>query len=286
MRHFLTKTFKVVGIVFFGILLVFLVLINLFFKPKSDEEIRSVFSENETLIYIENQNFSNKAIRVISSQKELDTTLPNFIFVHGSPGSALDFKRYFFDTDLNSKANLIAYDRVGYAPKSLGAVQTISFEADFLNSISSKLNISNTILVGYSYGGPIALASKKEYKKIVICAPAVYSEVEPMFWFLNFYKWKATRWLLPDLLKAASKEKLQHREDLKKFELKWNENPSEILAIHGDDDWIVPYSNSEYLEQQFSKEKFKILTLEDAGHELIWSRFDEIKSALLKVIKE
>ena len=286
MRRFFVRVFKVVGFIFFGILLVFLILINLFFKPKSDEEIRAIFSEAEKPIYIENQNFRDEGFRVISTRKELDTTLPILIFVHGSPGSALDFKRYFFDAALNSKANLIAYDRVGYAPLSVGSVQPISFEVDLLNSISSKLNISNTILVGYSYGGPIALASKNDYKKIVLCAPAVYSEVEPMFWFLNFYKWKATRWLLPNLLKAASKEKLQHPEDLKNFELKWSENPSEVLAIHGDNDWIVPHSNSEYLEQQFPKEKFELLTLRDTGHELIWSRFDEIKETLLKVIEE
>lgn len=286
MRRFLVRLLKVIGFIFFGIVLVFLVLFNLFFKPKSDVDIRNTFLEQQTEIHIQNLNFQGESFRIISTRKEIDTTLPNLIFVHGSPGSALDYKRYLFDAELNSKANLIAYDRVGYAPLSVGSIQTISFETDLLNSIIAEMDISKTILVGYSYGGPIALASKKEYKRIILCAPAVYSEVEPMFWFLNFYKWKATRWLLPDLLQAASKEKLQHQDDLKNFELNWSENPSEILAIHGDDDWIVPYSNSEYLEQQFPKEKFEMLTLEDAGHELIWSRFDEIKAALLKVIEE
>jgi pimeloyl-ACP methyl ester carboxylesterase len=286
MRNFLKKAAKLIGAIFFGLLIVLLILIYVFFKPKSDKEIRGFFEESNLNIKIDYENFQNKIFRVVSTRKKIDTTLPNLLFVHGSPGSAMDFKQYLLDKDLNAKANLIAFDRQGYNLESVGDIQSILFEAALLNYVTSKLDAKKTILVGYSYGGPVALASKKNYKKIVLCAPAVYSEVEPMFWFLNFYKWKATRWLMPDLLKAAAKEKLQHRTDLKTIEQNWNQNPSDIYVIHGDKDWIVPYENSLFIQKQFPEEQFKLITLNEASHDLIWSRFEEVKKELIKVIED
>jgi len=286
MRRFLIKTFKVVGYILVGLLVTILILINIFFKPKTDDDIRKIFSEGNITLQLKTRKFKDVNFRVILTRKELDTTLPNLVFIHGSPGSAMDFKRYLLDKDLNTKANLIAFDRVGYGKWNVGDIRKISFEVAMLNSLTSEMDISNTILVGYSYGAPVALASKKEYKKIVLCAPAVYSEVEPMFWMLNFYKWKVTRWLMPNLLKAASKEKLQHQNDLREFEQSWGDNASDIYVIHGDKDWIVPYENSLFIQNQFPKERFELITLKEAGHELIWSRFDEIKRELLKVIEE
>lgn len=278
----LKKILKVVLYLFLAILILFLVLIHFIFQPKTDEDIKESI-EGITLIH---KNFEGYSYRLISSKKELDTTLPNLLFVHGSPGSMLDYEAYFKDEELNQKANLISYERVGYGIDNVGDIQNIAFETSVLNSLTDSLGVSNTILAGYSYGGPITLASQKKYKKVVLLAPAVYSEVEPMFWFLNLYKWKATRWLMPKMLRSASKEKIQHQEDLRKHQENWNDNPSEIYAIHGDKDWIVPYGNSEFIQRQFDSSQFELLILEDAGHELIWSRFEEIKEELIKVIEE
>lgn len=107
-----------------------------------------------------------------------------------------------------------------------------------------------------------------------------------MFWFVNLYKWKITRWLVPKMLKSASIEKLQHQEDLRSFEQHWNDNPSEIHVVHGNKDWIVPYSNSTFIEQQFDTDKFELVTFEDAGHDLVWTRFEDVKNELIKVIEE
>ncbi|MFK5878602.1 MAG: alpha/beta hydrolase [Flavobacteriaceae bacterium] len=286
MQRFFKKLLKVVSILFFGLLLTFLILINIFFQPKSDDEIRTIFFEANAELKLEYQEFDGQQFRVISTRKELDTTLPNLIFIHGSPGSSMDFKKYLFDADLNSNANLIAFERVGYGVNNLGYIKNIDFEVSLLHSITKQLNINKTILVGYSYGGPIALASQNEYKKVILLAPAVNSEIEPMFWFLNFYKWGITRWMMPKMLQAASKEKLNHPTDLKNHEQRWNKNPSSVYVIHGDEDWIVPYENSTLLQKQFNADKFKLYTIKEAGHELIWSHFDEMKFELLKVIAE
>ena len=284
--RFVKKILKVFGIILFIILAISIILTNIFFKPKTNQDIQASFKDSNAEVYIKKNKFGTYTYRILSTRKEMDTTLPILVFVHGSPGSAMDFEKYLQDKELNEKANIYAYDRIGYGEENVGNVIPIATEIDLLNSITDSLGVSNTVLVGYSYGGPVALGSKRRYKKIVLPAAAVYSEVEPMFWALNFYKWRITRWLMPKILQAASKEKLQHQEQLRIHQENWGTNLSSIYTIHGDKDWIVPIGNSEYIEKQFKKECFEILVLKEAGHDLIWSRYDTIKGELVKVLEE
>ncbi|WP_372795157.1 alpha/beta fold hydrolase [Lutibacter sp.] len=277
------KVLKVITIILSVLLIALITMFYRFSIPKSDKKIINYFVESNSQVYITEHTFKEFKYRVLETQKEIDTLLPTLVFIHGSIGSSLDFKKYLADVELNNKANLISYDRIGYGTKQTGNVQeSIAFETDLLEDLTKDLIKKNTILVGYSYGGPIALASKNEYKKIILLAPAVYSKVEPMPWALHFYKWTATRWLLPKVWKAASKEKLTHKKDLLNFETTWGENPSKIISIHGNEDWIVPYENSLYLKEKFSSEQFDLVTLNHAGHGLVWSQFNEIKSILLQ----
>ena len=284
MRRFLLKLLKVVCAIVVVLLTVFLLLIHNFFRPKSNEEILTDFKEQSKEIFINNSVVEGKTIRVLSSQSSLDTLKPTIVFVHGSPGAGMDFKKYLQDSELTDAANVLTYDRVGYNFESNDDLLPIHKEVEILEQLISNFDKSKTIIVGYSYGGPIALGVKNKYKEIVLCAPAVISEVEPMFWFLNLYKWRATRWLVPGMLQTASKEKLGHAKDLKSMEQKWNLNPSKIKSIHGNKDWIVPYENSLKLQELFPKNQFELKTLEGASHDLIWSRFEEVKKELLKSI--
>lgn len=277
----LKKILKITGLVILFLLIGFYILFYIFTAPKSDEKVLEAFTELGITPVITKEKYKTFDFRKVSIVN--DTNLPTIVFVHGTIGSVLDFKEYMTDSVLMSKANMLVYDRIGYNYEDENDVQeSIAFEVEMLEDIVKELNPEKTILAGYSYGGPIALASKKKYKKVILFAPAVYSKVEPMPGMLNIYKWKLTRWMVPPIWKQASKEKMSHPEDLKNFESKWNENPNKVLSIHGDGDWIVPYSNSEYLDSIFPQDRFKLITLPDANHDLIWSRFSEIKEILLK----
>ena len=254
-----------------------------FSTPKSSETIIKYFDKEGIEVSISTKQYREFKYRTVQTKKVIDTTLPTMVFVHGSIGSSSDFKKYLTDKDLNSKANLMSYDRVGYGIFQTGEVQeSIEFEKDLLEDFIKEIPSEKVILVGYSYGGPISLASNKKYKSIVLLAPAVSSKFEPMPWAINFYKWKLTRWMVPKTWRAASKEKISHASDLTNFENDWNLNPNKITAIHGDKDWIVPFENSLYLENKFSNKNFELITLKGAGHGLVWSKFNEIKSILLQ----
>jgi uncharacterized protein len=268
------------------VLIVFVIVYSLFYyytQPKSDNDIHSKFSDQRIKPTITYKIFKNLTFRELSIIS--DESLPTIVFVHGTIGSSIDFLAYMKDSSLSKKANFLSYDRVGYNYNDKNNVQeSIAFERDLLQSITKDLAKNKTILVGYSYGGPIVLADFNKYKSLVLLAPAVYSEVEPMPWLVNIYKWKLTRWLVPPIWQKASKEKLSHQKDLKNFETEWSKNPNEIISIHGKEDVIVPYSNSEYLLSQFNKNQFKLITIPKAGHSLVWTEFNFIKEQLIKLL--
>lgn len=276
----LKKTFKTIGIILLTSLLVLYFLFWKFTTPKSNQEVLKEFSES-VKPKITHENFNDFTYRKLSIVK--DTTLPTLVFVHGTIGSSTDFINYMTDSVLLSKANMISYDRIGYNYKDKNPVQeSIAFERDMLSAVIKDLNPEKTIVVGYSYGGPIALALQQKVDKVILLAPAVYSKVEPMPWMVNFYKWKLTRWLVPPIWKQASKEKLSHKKDLKQFEKNWKTSPNQTISIHGTKDWIVPYENSLFLKKQFNSNQFKLIPVSDAGHGFIWSKFDTIKQLLIQ----
>lgn len=276
----LKKILKITGSILLLLFIGFYIFFYTMTTPKSDEDVLEEFEESGVTPRLTYEKFRTFDYRKVAVGK--DTTLPTIVFVHGTIGSVLDFKAYMTDSVLRTKANMIIYDRIGYNYEDENEVQeSIAFERDMLEDIVKDLNPDKTILAGYSYGGPIALASKKNYQKVILFAPAMYNKVEPMPGMLKLYEWKLTRWMVPPIWKEASKEKLTHRQDLENFETSWNENPNQIVSIHGDADWIVPYSNSEYLQNIFPEHQFKMVTIPEAGHGFVWSNFEELYQALL-----
>ena len=282
----LKKIFKIIGIVM-GILIVGLfIAAHVLLKPRSDEKVLEQLDNLHHKPHIFYNSFKEYTYRVVAMQKKIDTTLPTLVFVHGSPGSVLDYSRYFKDSLINTKANILGYDRIGYGVNNAGEVHgTIAFELDILHDVTKDIPSEKIVLIGYSYGGPVVLASPKHYKYKVSLASSISAELEPMFWMLNLYKWKLTRPLIPTLLKAASQEKYAHLMDLPNYKDKWNVSPSPVVNIHGDEDWIVPYKNSTILNRKIDKDKFTMITIDGGGHELIWSDFTLIKNEILKILQ-
>lgn len=281
------KIFKITGLI---LLLVFSILIYAlidFISPKTDAEVKKKFEEAAFQPVLSYESFQGREVRMLRMQKELDTLLPTLFFVHGSPGSSMDFQRYLKDSMLNSMANVMAYDRIGYGRSKTGEVLgSIEEEVILLHQLLKELNTSKVILVGYSYGGTVVMASEKQFKKKIVLAASVRGDLEPMFWALNLYKWNLTRPLVPKVFQAATIEKLRHVEELPLYAKKWDLSPTSVLSVHGKEDFIVPYQNSLFLEQIFDVNKFDLIPLEEGDHSLIWSNFDLIKDVLINSIKE
>ena len=280
------KILKITGIVILLLLLGIFIAAHVLLKPSSDEKVLEKLNTSHDKPHVYYNSYQEFTYRVIAMQQEIDTLLPTLVFVHGSPGSTLDYSRYFKDSLLNTKANIIGYDRIGYGLGNAGEVQgSIASELAILHDVIENIPLEKVVLVGYSYGGPIVLASPKPYKYKVSLASAINGDLEPMFWMLNFYKWRLTRPLIPSILKAAAKEKFSHLTDLSAYDDQWNVSPSPVVNIQGDKDWIVPYENSTMLQQVIDKDKFTMVTIDGGGHELVWSHFELVKNEILKTLE-
>ena len=281
-RRMIKKTFKIIVLVLFVITSVLVFLMYSFTTPASDIEIIEKFEGESIQPVISYEAFKDRHVRIVGMQKEIDSLLPTLFFVHGSPGSSMDFKRYLSDSTLNKLANMISYDRIGYGPERTGEVlNTLQEEVDLLHQLVEELNVSKVVMVGYSYGGTLVMASDLNYKKKIALAAAVKGELEPMFWAMNLYNWQVTRPLIPKVFRGASIEKFRHVTELDEYEKKWDLSPSPVLSIHGKEDFIVPFENSIFLQNVIGENKFSLIPLQEGGHSLIWTNFDLIKTELI-----
>jgi pimeloyl-ACP methyl ester carboxylesterase len=286
-KHWIRKFIKIIGWVLLVLVIVLSYLLYRFTSPNTDDDIIEKFEGETYQPHISYENFKDNKVRVIQMQKEIDKKLPIIFFVHGSPGSSMDFQRYMKSEALNKAANIISYDRVGYGQFNTGEVlNSLEDELALMHQLLKGMDIKKVVLVGYSYGGTLIMASNKDYKKKVALAAAVRGDLEPMFWVINLYKWPLTRPLVPNVFKGATLEKIRHLTELKAYKNKWNISPSQVLSIHGKEDFIVPIENSIFLDSLFNGDKFSLITLENGNHSLIWSNFDLIETELLKSVKE
>ena len=285
--HWIRKVIKIIGWTLLVLIIVLSYLVYRFTSPNTDDDIIENFEGETYQPHISYENFKDHKVRVIHMQNEIDKKLPIIFFVHGSPGSSMDFQRYMKSEALNKAANIISYDRVGYGQFNTGEVlNSLEDELALMHQLLNGMDIKKVVLVGYSYGGTLIMASNKDYKKKIALAAAVRGDLEPMFWVINLYKWPLTRPIVPKVFKGATLEKIRHLTELKAYKNKWNISPSQVLSIHGKEDFIVPFENSIFLDSLFNGDKFSLITLENGNHSLIWSNFELIETELLKSVKE
>ena len=164
-QKWVNKIFKILGLL---LLVVFIALSILFYKlfsPKSDKEVLDILQTEFNHPFIRYVHYKDHSVRTIHMQKKIDTELPTLVLIHGSPGSALDFKKYLLDEELNQKYNIITYDRIGYGNGNRGkVVNSLKEEVEVLDVVLARIRTEGVILAGYSYGGTTALASTKKYK--------------------------------------------------------------------------------------------------------------------------
>jgi pimeloyl-ACP methyl ester carboxylesterase len=99
---------------------------------------------------------------------------PNVLFLHGSIGSLEDFETVI---PLLDNYRVTTFDRIGHGFSELPPhPATIASNAQYTSDLINKLQLTNVILVGHSYGGSIALkmAIKRDpnIKALLLLAPA------------------------------------------------------------------------------------------------------------------
>jgi len=254
----------------------------------SDKKTRKYFKEagvSSTIKYMET-SLTDDDIRIVSTGKNTTQTV---LFVHGAPGSGDAFYSYLKRPKLLEKATLITYDRPGYGYSGFGdAMISIEEQAKILAAIIEEHELQNVILVGHSYGGPIAayvpLLSNR-IRAVIMLAPAMDPDHEKYFWVGNFARWKLTRWMVPRSWVVSADEKYTHAEELQKLVSQWKVVKVPVICLQGDKDRLVPYENLAFCEKHFHPDYFTGMTLKEEDHFIPWTREMLVLEEIMKFLE-
>ncbi len=259
---------------------------------ETDISTTAYFDKKDREVSIHYLSLEDRAVRFIETNASPKAELPLVVFVHGAPGSSKDFQKYLTDSLLRTKAHMVLLDRPGYGYSGYGIAEpSIARQAAAVKAILNYYNTQDAILVGHSYGGSIvgkvAMDAPEKLSAIMLLAPVIDPDSERIFWYANFARWRATRWLLSKALRVAGAEKFAHPDELRKIEDDWDEINIPVVHIHGKKDkHLAPYGNVEFSRNRISTDILNLIVLEKAGHLIPWTDYDVVKSELVKLLKK
>lgn len=228
---------------------------------------------------------STHKIRVVLTKKD-STQKPTLVFVHGTPGGGHNFLEFHKDSLLVEKYNILSYDRPGFGYKDkYPSLTSLKEQAKVLHQVLDSLGLSNAVLYAHSFGGAIAIQAAIDYPeqidKLVLVAVAVDPENEKYFWFGKLGKWKATKWMLPKVLRVSGNEKYTHEDELRKLKPQLDKVTQKVWIVHGDADGMVPFENVAFLQKELKNAEIETTVVKDGNHFLPFGVFSLFSDGLL-----
>jgi pimeloyl-ACP methyl ester carboxylesterase len=209
------------------------------------------------------------------------------VFVHGSPGGAGIWATQFRDPFPD--ATLIAFDRPGYGgSKPARAKPHLQEQVNGLMAFLPYATTNRVLLVGHSYGSPIALLAALEHPDKISGVLLIGGDVDPAqekLWKAEYiFGWRLTSWMLPHSLRQCSREMLTIRSDLEAMQKMLPQLTVPVVMLHGDRDPLVPVENVGWLEQQLAAQGksalFARIIIPDANHFIPWEHPDDVEKAI------
>jgi len=253
----------------------------------ADKKLIKQFKYEDRIPEIKYHRYKDRSLRYLALIT--DPKLPYVVFVHGAPGSSADYLEYFRDENLYARANLISIDRLGYGYSEFGNAETsIQIQAEAIQSVLEKVSKNHKfIIVGHSYGGPIAAKMAMEfqgfYQGIILLAPALDPDNEKEIKLAKLPMKQPIRWLTPPALRVAADEKMTHIMELRKIELDYDKIKTRICHIHGNKDSLVPFENLAFSMENINPEYLETVTLENVDHFLPWSHHELIVKKIIEM---
>lgn len=256
-----------IGLVIVSILLV---LGHIFLQFRmSDAELMAYFDRNHVRASIHYVDHDPYKVRYVSVG---DTTLPVLLLIHGAPSSLSVAKDYMVDTTLLNRYHIIAFDRPGYGYSRFGrSLISIGEHAAVAAKVLEDAPAVHPVVVsGTSYGGPIAARLSMDYPSLVdgllLISPAVAPGKEKILGISYPMDWLVFKWAVPDLLRVANDEKLNHRKELEQMTSKWKDIHIPVTHLHGDEDWLVYPETVAFLKENLVNASLESILLEKQGH--------------------
>jgi len=255
---------------------------------KSNQKYEVDFRKASIDALVESDTFNEKKFRYVQLIK--DVNAPNLIFIHGAPGSSSAFTDYLKIEKLNTLYNIFIIDRLGYGYSDYGNEATISEQAKLIQYFAENKQLSNVVLIGHSFGGPIAALAaiylKEKMTRTIMIAPAIDPESEKYIWGGKLAYWKATNWLFSKAWRVSAKEKYHHAAQLRELESAWSQLKTPILHVHGTKDKLAPIKNLEYTQTKFDTKIFTALSMRGKGHLIPFTEKQKCVEMIIDFLEE
>jgi len=254
-----------------------------------DKDLIEWFKARHIVPHISYYESLGRKIRYIRVGDNPEATV---LFIHGAPSSMSYWKGYLADSVLLSRATMYAVDRPGYGYSGLAdPLPDIHAQAAIIHEILDSVNHVHrpVIVVGVSYGSPIAARLTMDYPQLVdgliLMAPPLGPGREEYFWFTYPVESPLIHWVVPRMLQTANREKVHHREELTKMLPLWGRIHVPVIYLQGAEDKLVDTSNETFAREHLTNVPYlNIQMIPGRGHLIAFDEKDRIVKAIVSMI--
>ena len=250
----------------------------------SDKKAYRVFKVKEISLVINDTIINGKHLHYAVSGND---SLPTLVFIHGSPGSWMNYMLFMWDSSMQKKFRMVAIDRPGFGYSDFGKAVHLQEQCNMIMPVLQKLKTSQPmILVGHSMGGPVLVRLAAEnpslFSKLVIVAGSIDVNQEKTETWRKVMNNRPLYWCLPGAFGPSNTELLYLKKDLIPLQNDFSKINCDVLFVHGDKDTWVPIENIAYGKKMMINARSILAdTLFGAGHNIPWERTAEFKKILL-----
>lgn len=193
---------------------------------------------------------------------------PTVLFVHGSPADASSWTPLIKRSDLELDGlSIVAVDRLGFGGSSAGAETSLATHAESLEPFITQ----GTILVGHSYGGPVALRAAAEYADrvggVVLIAGACDANMQDAVGLRRFINGLGP--VMPNRLGTSNRELLALTEENQEMGPLLSGVRCPVVICHGTWDPVCPHDGTvAYLQEMLSSASVRVVSIPRGGHNL------------------
>jgi pimeloyl-ACP methyl ester carboxylesterase len=166
-----------------------------------------------------------------------DESKPLVLFIHGSPGDWTAWAQYLDDPEFRGKAHMIAVDRPGFGGSETGQVErSVSQQVREMAPLLSKASPGKKVLVvGHSYGGPVAARLVMDYPNrvtdLLILAGSIDPAQEKDEWYQIMAEWPWLKPIIPRAITVANEEIMALKQSLTEMLPLWSNISQKVTVL-------------------------------------------------------